>query len=99
MSIAAVPTTATEELEQALGEVSETVTIKSKGKSHAVTVTPFRLRQFSAVLKCVQRMRAAGVIKPDMEKRVLERINKAATRRRRPRASTCSRCSSTAATR
>jgi hypothetical protein len=50
------------ELEQALGEVSETVAVKASGRVVEVTVTPFRLRQFAQVLKCVQRLRAAGVV-------------------------------------
>lgn len=50
------------ELEQALGEVSETVEVKAGGRLVSVTVKPFRLRQFSHVLKCVQRLREGGVI-------------------------------------
>lgn len=50
------------ELAQALGQVSETVTVNVVGKSREVTVSPFRLRQFARVLKCVQRLRAAGVV-------------------------------------
>ncbi len=50
------------ELEQALGEVSETVEVKAGGRLVSVTVKPFRLRQFSQVLKCVQRLRDCGVI-------------------------------------
>jgi hypothetical protein len=68
MSTSAQP--AADELEQALGEVSESVTVTARGKSYKVTVTPFRLRQFSNVLKCVQRLRDAGVIKPQMIEQV-----------------------------
>jgi hypothetical protein len=50
------------ELEQALGEAGETVEVKAGSKLVSVTVKPFRLRQFSQVLKCVQRLRAGGVI-------------------------------------
>jgi hypothetical protein len=50
------------ELEQALGEISETVEVKAGKKTVQVTVTPFRLRQFAQVLKCVQRLRDCGVI-------------------------------------
>ena len=60
------------ELEQALGEVSETVTVKVQGKDVAVTVTPFRLRAFANVLKCVQRMRDAGAIAPEAIQRVTQ---------------------------
>lgn len=65
-------TDAASELEQALGEVSETVTVKVQGKSVDVTVTPFRLREFANVLKCVQRLRACGAITPDAIKQVAE---------------------------
>ena len=58
----AVAPDAAAELVQALGQVSETVTVTVGGKPREVTVTPFRLRQFARVLKCVQRLRAAGVI-------------------------------------
>lgn len=58
----AVAPDAVVELEQALGQVSETVTVKAGGKSREVTLTPFRLRQFAAVLKCVQRLRDAGFV-------------------------------------
>src|SRR5919205_694568 len=47
-----------EELEQALGQVSEEVIVNGR----PVTVTPFRLRQLSRVLKCVQRLREVGVV-------------------------------------
>ena len=50
------------ELAQALGQVSETVTVKVGGKSREVTVTPFRLRQFARVLGCIRRLYDAGVI-------------------------------------
>ncbi len=50
------------EPEEALGEVGETVEVKSGGKLVSVTVKPFRLRQFAQVLKCVQRLRDCGVI-------------------------------------
>lgn len=60
------------ELEQALGEVSETVIVTAQGKQVAVTVTPFRLREFANVLKCVQRMRDAGAIAPEAIKEVAE---------------------------
>jgi predicted DNA-binding protein len=63
-----------EELEQALGEVKETVTVKAQGKAVDVTVCPFRLREFANVLKCVQRMRAAGTIAPETIKRVKDAI-------------------------
>jgi hypothetical protein len=65
-------TDAVEELSQALGEVSETVTVKAQGKQVDVTVTPFRLREFANVLKCVQRLRAAGAITADAIKQVAE---------------------------
>jgi hypothetical protein len=64
-----------EELEQALGEVSETVTVKVQGKDVDVTVTPFRLRAFANVLKCIQRMRDAGAIAPEAIKRATEAEN------------------------
>lgn len=54
--------TAADELERAVGQISETVTVKAKGKPTEVTVTPFRLRQFAHVMRCFQRMRDAGVI-------------------------------------
>lgn len=57
-----VPPDAAAELAQALGEVSETVTIKVSGKPRDVTVTPFRLRQFARVLGCVRRLYDAGVV-------------------------------------
>lgn len=50
------------ELEQVLGEIAETVEVKAGGKPVSVTVKPFRLRQFSQVLKCVQRLRESGVV-------------------------------------
>jgi hypothetical protein len=50
------------ELEQALDEVGETVEVKAGRRVVSVTVKPFRLRQFSQVLKCVQRLRDCGVI-------------------------------------
>jgi hypothetical protein len=60
------------ELEQALGEISETVEVKANGKTVSVTVSPFRLRQFSQVLKCVQRLRDCGVIDEKKLKSVTE---------------------------
>lgn len=45
-------------LAKALGQVSEEVAVNGR----SVTVAPFRLRQLSNVLKCVQRLRDAGVI-------------------------------------
>jgi hypothetical protein len=60
------------ELEQALGEISETVEVKAGGKPVSVTVKPFRLRQFSQVLKCVQRLREGGVIDDKKLKSVAE---------------------------
>jgi hypothetical protein len=53
------------ELAQALGQVSETVTVTVGGKSREVTVTPLRLRQFARVLKCVQRLRDAGLVETE----------------------------------
>lgn len=53
-----IPEDKAAELAQALGQVSEEVAVNGR----TVTVTPFRLRQFSNVLKCVQRLREAGVI-------------------------------------
>lgn len=50
------------ELEEALAEVSESIDVKAGGKVVSVKVTPFRLRQFTQVLKCVQRLRDCGVI-------------------------------------
>ncbi len=52
--------------------MSETVTVKVGGKPIDVTVGPFRLREFANVLKCVQRMRAAGAIAPEAIKQVVE---------------------------
>lgn len=69
MATAATPT---EELAQALGQVSETVTVRPNGKPVDVTVTPFRLRQFAQVLKCVQRLRESGVIDEKKLKSVAE---------------------------
>ncbi|HEX8499278.1 MAG TPA: hypothetical protein VF659_01710 [Pyrinomonadaceae bacterium] len=60
-----IPEDAAAELAQALGQVSETVTVKVGGKPRELTVTPFRLRQFARVLKCVQRMRDAGLVQPE----------------------------------
>jgi hypothetical protein len=60
------------ELEQALGEAGETVEVKAGGRLVSVTVRPFRLRQFSQVLKCVQRLRACGVIEEKALKGVAE---------------------------
>jgi hypothetical protein len=60
------------ELEQALGEVSETVEVKAGGKIVSVKVTPFRLRQFAQVLKCVQRLREGGVIEEQALRSVAE---------------------------
>jgi hypothetical protein len=68
----AVSPDAAAELAQALGQISETVTVKVGGKPREVTVSPFRLRQFSAVLKCVQRMRAAGLIEARTLKEIAE---------------------------
>lgn len=68
----ATQTDAVEELSQVLGEVSETVTVKVQGKSVDVTVSPFRLREFANILKCVQRLRAAGAITSDAIKQVTE---------------------------
>lgn len=52
----------TDELAQVLGEISETVEVRAGKKTVEVTVRPFGLRQLAHVLKCVQRLRAAGVI-------------------------------------
>lgn len=60
------------ELEQALGEVSETVEVKAGKKVVSVKVTPFRLRQFAQVLKCVQRLREGGVIEDKALREVAE---------------------------
>jgi hypothetical protein len=51
-----------DELAEVLGEISETVEVKAGKKAVKVTVTPFGLRQLAHVLKCVQRLRGAGVI-------------------------------------
>ncbi len=61
----AVAPDAAAELAQALGQVSETVTLKVGGKPKDVTVSPFRLRQFARVLKCVQRLRGAVLVEPE----------------------------------
>jgi hypothetical protein len=66
------PAAAATELAQALGQVSETVTVKVGGKSREIEVTPFRLRQFARVLKCVQRLRDAGLIETDTLKDIAE---------------------------
>jgi hypothetical protein len=63
------------ELEQALGQVGETVQVRPNGRAVDVTVTPFRLRQFSQVLKCVQRLKAGGVI----ESKTLTKLRDAAS--------------------
>jgi hypothetical protein len=60
------------ELEQALGEVSETVEVKAGKRIVSVKVTPFRLRQFAQVLKCVQRLREGGVIEDETLREVAE---------------------------
>jgi hypothetical protein len=49
-------------LAEALGETSETVTITIGREAREITITPLRLRQFVGVLKCVQRLRDAGVV-------------------------------------
>jgi hypothetical protein len=51
-----------DELEQALGEISETVEVKAGKKLVKVVVKPFGLRQLAHVLKCVKRLREAGVV-------------------------------------
>jgi hypothetical protein len=66
------PEAAAAELAQALGQVSETVTVKVGGKSREIEVTPFRLRQFARVLKCVQRLRDAGLIEAETLKDIAE---------------------------
>lgn len=58
------------ELAAALGQVSETVTLKVGGKSREVTVTPFRLRQFARVLGCIRRLYDAGVVEEKALKEV-----------------------------
>lgn len=67
--------TGADELAQALGQISETVQVKPNGKAVDVTITPFRLRQFSQVLRCVQRLKAAGVI----ESKTLTKLRDAAS--------------------
>jgi hypothetical protein len=59
-----------EGLAEVLGEVSQTVTVTAAGKPTDVTLRPFGLRQLAGVLKCVQRMRAAGAIDPQAVKRL-----------------------------
>lgn len=61
MATVVQPDTAAE-LAETFGEISETVTVLVGGKSREVKITPFRLRQFSHVLKCVQRLRDCGVV-------------------------------------
>jgi hypothetical protein len=68
----AVAPDAAAELALALGQVSETVTVKVGGKPRDVTVRPFRLRQFARVLKCVQRLRDAGLVPPETLKDLAE---------------------------
>jgi hypothetical protein len=63
---------AADELAQALGQVSETVTVKVSGKPREVTVTPLRLRQFARALKCVQRLRDAGLVETGTLKDIAE---------------------------
>lgn len=60
------------ELAQALGQVSETVTLTVAGKPREVTVTPLRLRQFARALKCVQRLRDAGLVETKALKEIAE---------------------------
>ena len=60
------------ELAQALGQISETVTVRVDGKPRDVTVTPFRLRQFARALKCVQRLHAAGLVETETLKGIAE---------------------------
>jgi hypothetical protein len=50
------------ELAEALGEISEAVEVRAGKKTVKVTVKPFGLRQLAHVLKCVKRLREAGVI-------------------------------------
>lgn len=59
---------AARELENALGQTEETVAVAKQ----QVTVRPLRLRQFASALKCVQRLRAAGVIEDKAFKDVAE---------------------------
>lgn len=66
------PQAAAAELAQALGQISETVTVMVDGKPREVEVTPFRLRQFARVLKCVQRLRDAGLVETDTLKDIAE---------------------------
>lgn len=66
------PEAAAAELAQALGQVSETVTVKVGGKSREIEVTPLRLRQFARVLKCVQRLRDAGLVEAEALKDIAE---------------------------
>jgi hypothetical protein len=47
-----------QELAEALGQVSETVTAAGR----EIKIRPFRLREFADVLKCVQRLRDAGAV-------------------------------------
>lgn len=60
-----VQSDAAAELAAALGQISETVTVNVGGNPKELTVTPFRLRQFAQVLKCVQRLYAGGVVKAE----------------------------------
>lgn len=61
-----------DELAEALGEISETVEVKAGKKTVKVTVKPFGLRQLAHVLKCVKRLREAGVISKKALKQVAE---------------------------
>ncbi|HEX8336078.1 MAG TPA: hypothetical protein VF621_05070 [Pyrinomonadaceae bacterium] len=62
------------ELAQVLGEISETVEVRAGKKAVKVTVTPFGLRQLAHVLKCVQRLRDAGVL----DAKALQKVGEAA---------------------
>jgi hypothetical protein len=64
-------TGAAQELAEALGQISETVTVAGK----SIVIAPFKLRQFADVLKCVQRLRDAGAV----ETKTLTTLAKSAT--------------------
>jgi hypothetical protein len=74
--VATTPNTA-DELAQALREISETVVINVSGKPKELTLTPFRLRQFAQVLRCVQRLRDGGVVKAEDLKAVAREVTEA----------------------
>jgi hypothetical protein len=77
MATALEPSAAAAELAQTLGQMSETVPVVVDGKPRDVTVSPFRLRQFAHVLKCVQRLRDAGAIEAHTLKKAVKDISEA----------------------